>query len=1070
MGLRIIYGKAGSGKSEYCFNQIAKNIDNHKIYIITPEQFSFTSEKKLMEAIEVRSVFNAEVITFNRMAYRVMQEIGFANKTGLTKCGKAMLIYDILHKNKQQLKFLGKSSENIEIVGRGITEFKKHGITVNMLKNEIKSQEDKYLKSKLEDMELVYEEFENAIIQKYIDENDTLTILAEYIDQVNLFDDSIIYIDEFAGFTKQEYNIITKLLKLTNQVNITICADDLEENTSPEKDVFYANKTTAKILYKIAKENNIKINEPINCSKIYRFRNQELQHIEKNIFAVPYEKYEKDVKNIKVFLANNQYSEIENVAKSILSLVKDKGYRYNNISVITKNIDTYSGLIKAIFKQYDIPIFIDEKKDLSHNIVVKYIISILEIFARNWSYEAVFNYLKIGFTDIDDEEIYKLENYCIKWGITGSKWYKGNWKYGIIEDEKQILRFNELRKKIIEPLIKFKEIISKNKTAKEITKELYEFLIQMQIEEKIHEKIRELEKSGLIELANEYETGFRNIINVFDEIVLIFQNEKMPFEKYTEFLKIGLKNSGIGKIPATQDQVIIGDIDRSRSHKVKSIFLIGLNDGMFPSINKDEGFFNNTDREKLKENNIELAKSTIEQIYDDNFNTYKAFTTAEENIYLSYSSLDSEGKSLRPSIYISKIKKIFPNIKEQSDNLENENPRDLKDQFSNISERLEQIYINKLYGDCLHTTVSRLEEYRKCPFSFYLKYGLHLNERETFTIKSIDTGAFMHDVIDELFETLKSDDIDVKTISDKELNLIIKRIIQEKLNMDKNYILQGTQKFKLLTQKLVKVVTLSIKYIIEGLKNTDFKIIGNEVEFKKGKEYPPITIELEGGKRVEITGKIDRIDLGKTMDKEYIRIIDYKSSVKNIDLNEIISGIQLQLLTYLDATCENREVDPAGILYFNLIEPIIKKDKSLSKEELEEEVKKKFKMNGLILADINVIKLMDKKLTQGYSDSIPVYIGKDGEPSASKSNIITKEQFTYLQKYVKKIVKEIAREIYAGNINTTPYYNIKTQMSACKYCEFKSVCQFDTKLCGNKYNYISNLKKESILDIIKEAE
>ncbi len=1070
MGLRIIYGKAGSGKSEYCFNQIAKNINNHKIYIITPEQFSFTAEKKLMDAIQTNSIFNAEVITFNRMAYRVMQEIGFANKTNLTKCGKAMLIYDILHKNKQQLKFLGKSSENIEIVGRGITEFKKHGITVNMLKKEIKNQEDRYLKSKLEDMELVYEEFENAIIQKYIDENDTLTILAEYIDKVNLFDDSIIYIDEFAGFTKQEYDIITKLLKLTNQVNITICADNLEENTSPEKDVFYANKITASRLYKIAKENNININEPINCSKVYRFKNDELQHLEENIFAVPYKKYEKNVENIKVFLANNQYSEIENVAKNILSLVKDNGYRYNNISVITKNIDTYSGLIKAIFKQYDIPVFIDEKKDLSHNIVVKYIISILEIFARNWSYESVFNYLKIGFTDIDDEDIYKLENYCIKWGITGSKWYKSDWKYGIVEDEKQILRFNELRKNIINPLIEFKEIISKNKTAKEITKELYEFLIKMNIEEKINKKIKKLENLGLIELANEYETGFRNIIDVFDEIVLIFQDEKMSFEKYTEFLKIGLKNSGIGKIPATQDQVIIGDIDRSRSHKVRSIFLIGLNDGIFPSINKDEGFFNDADREKLKENNIELAKSTIEQIYDDNFNTYKAFTTAEENIYLSYSSLDSEGKSLRPSIYISKIKKIYPKIEEQSDELENKNSRDLQDQFTKTSERLNQIYINKLYGDCLHTTVSRLEEYKKCPFSFYLKYGLHLNERETFTIKSIDTGVFMHDVIDEFFEVVKSNDYDVKTIPNEKLDLIVKEIIQNKLNMDKNYILQGTKKFKLLTQKLIKVVTLSIKYIIEGLKNTDFKIIGNEVEFKKGKDYPPITIELDGGKRVEITGKIDRIDLGKTVDKKYIRIIDYKSSVKNIDLNEVISGIQLQLLTYLDATCENNDVDPAGILYFNLIEPIVKKYKPLSKEELEEEIKKKFKMNGLILADINVIKLMDKNLTQGYSDSIPVYIGKNGELSTSNSSTITKEQFVYLQKYVRKIVKEIAKEIYNGNIGAVPYYNTKTQMNACKYCEFNSVCQFDAKLSGNKYNYIKNLKKESILDIIKNAK
>ncbi len=1117
MGLRIIYGKPGSGKSKYCFNKIGENVDKEKIFIITPEQFSFTAEKKLMQAINMTSVFNAEVLTFNRMAYRVMQDVGFANRTNLTKCGKAMLIYDVLNRNKSKLKFLGKSNENIDVVARSITEFKKHGITLNMLKDEIKEQEDQYLKAKLEDMALVYEEFQNNIINKYIDENDVLTILAEYIDKVELVKNSIVYIDEFAGFTEQEYNIILKLLKLAKQVNITITADDFENNTNPEKDVFYANKQTIQKLYGIAKENDIKIEEPIACKEGYRFKNNELKHLEKNIFAIPYQKYEKQVENINMFLANDQYSEVEYIAKNILKLVRDEGYRYNNISVITNNIDTYSSLIKAIFNKYDIPVFIDEKKDLSQNIVVKYIISILEIFAKNWSYEAVFNYLKIGFTDIDQEEIYKLENYCCRWGIIGSKWYKEDWKYGIKDDEKQVERFNQLRKEITEPLLQFKDNISKKKTVKEITKELYEYLIKINVEEKISKKIEELERLGLIELANEYKSSFKNIIDVFDEIVLIFQDEKISFERYTELLKVGLNNSGIGKIPATQDQVVIGDIDRSRSHKVRAIFLMGLNDGMFPSINKNEGFFNDADREKLKENNIELAKGTMEKIYDDNFNIYKAFTTAEEKIFLSYSSLDSEGKSLRPSIYISKIKKIFHLLKEKSDDLEENNDVlteettfDLliqkineyatgqeiddiwflvyqyyktnefwKDKlekslmglgFTNIPEKLEQAYINKLYGECLHTTVSRLEEYRKCPFSFFMKYGLKLNERETFSIRNLDTGSFMHDVIDEFFEVLKANNIDVKEISDEELENIVKRIIEEKLGIDRNYIFSGTSKYKALTKKLKRVVALSIKYIVEGLRNTDFKVIGNEVEFKEGKDYPPITLELDDGKRVEITGKIDRVDLGKTVDGEYIRIIDYKSSVKNVDLNEVISGIQLQLLTYLDATCENNNVMPAGILYYNLIETMIKKDKPLTNEQIEEEIRKKFKMNGLILADAKVIKMMDKKLEQGYSDTIPVFVAKSGEPSPAKSSVATKEQFTNLQKYVKKLIKQIAKEIYAGNIDINPYYNSKAQKDACKYCSYKQICQFDTKLCGNKFNYIGNLKKEAILDMIKETE
>lgn len=125
----------------------------------------------------------------------------------------------------------------------------------------------------------------------------------------------------------------------------------------------------------------------------------------------------KKLKMSNLFLANNPYSEIENLAKQIIKLVKKQDYRFKDISVITKNIDTYSSLCKAIFKKYDIPVFIDSKKDLNQNILVKFVLSVLDIFVQNWSYEAVFSYIKTGLIDIDIDAVYYLENYCLKWGI-----------------------------------------------------------------------------------------------------------------------------------------------------------------------------------------------------------------------------------------------------------------------------------------------------------------------------------------------------------------------------------------------------------------------------------------------------------------------------------------------------------------------------------------------------------------------------------------------------------------------------------------------------------------------------
>ena len=244
MGLRIIYGRAGTGKSEYCYKEIAKKIKSeNKILIITPEQFSFTAEKKLMKSIDKEAVLNAEVVTLSRMAYRVINEIGGNKQANLSKCGKAMLVYSILSNNKKNLKFLGKTDENVDMAETAITEFKKHGISVEQLKNEIEKQEDIYLKNKLQDMCTIYENFEEQLSGKYIDETDLLTILAENVDKTTLFRDSIVYIDEFAGFTSQEYDVIKKLIQIAKQVTITICTDELKDAKNPDTDIFYSNQS-----------------------------------------------------------------------------------------------------------------------------------------------------------------------------------------------------------------------------------------------------------------------------------------------------------------------------------------------------------------------------------------------------------------------------------------------------------------------------------------------------------------------------------------------------------------------------------------------------------------------------------------------------------------------------------------------------------------------------------------------------------------------------------------------------------------------------------------------------------
>lgn len=1111
MSLKFIYGTSGTGKTVYCFKEIKKLVNNNKkVYIITPEQFSFSAEKNLMDIIGRNAIMNAEVITFKRMAYRILTQTGISDKKSITKCGKAMLMEHIMNVQKENLNFLGKTTKNLDLTLRMITEFKKNNITTNMLENACNTIDDKYINIKLKDISILYNEFNKVIEKGYLDDDDLLTMVKNRISKSKMFTDSYIYIDEFAGFTKQEYSIIEELIKNAKEVNITMCTDSLKESKNPDTDIFSPNKKTILKLTNIAKNNNVNIEEPIELKEKYRFKNEELKYLSDNLYTINAKKYTNNCINTKLFLAMNNYSEIENVANNIIELVRDEEYRYKDISVITNNIDDYASLIKAIFRKYEIPVFIDENKALNQNILIKYVISLLDVFSNSYSMESIINYIKTEFVNIDENDIYNLENYCKKLGISGVKKFSNTWKI-TTDNNEDIQKLNETRSKIIIPLIKFKNKLNKNKTVKDLTIALYNFLEENSIKEILLEKILLLKNEGNIELANIYNASWDVLIDILDELVILLGEEKVTFEQYTNLLKTGFDTSALGKIPATLDEVIVGDVDRTRSAKKKAIFIIGLNDGKFPSINKNEGFINDEERIYLKANGIELAKTTKEQIYDDNFNIYKAFNVAEEKLYLSYSASDNDGKGLRKSILINKIEKLMPMLKEESDIIEaktyisskeitfdlllinlrkyfNGDKIDeiwfdvykiyLEDEqykqklknaikgfnYTNVAEKIDENNLTKLYGDTLLTSISKLESYRRCPFAYFLKYALKLSDRTELKLESLDTGTFMHEIIDEFFNVLNIKQISVKEITEEEIQKITQCIIEEKLSLKKNYIFNSIPRYVVLTKRLEKVIISAIKYIVNTLKVSDFNVLGTEVEFGKNKEYDSIEINLENNKKVQIIGKIDRIDIAENKNGKYIRIIDYKSSVKSIDLNEVVAGVQIQLLTYLDAISKKEDANLAGALYFNLIEPVIKtKNKHLTEEQIEQEIRNNFKMNGLILGDVDVVKMMDNSLTTGNSSIIPAYIDKEGNVSKNKPSILEEKDFKKLQNKIERIIKDISESIMNGEIQQKPIYILKNKKTACDYCSYKSICGFDAKMCNNSYNYIPNLSKDEIL-------
>ncbi len=1081
--LKIIYGKSRCGKTTYIYNMIKEKYDfnimnNIKSYLIVPEQFSLSTEEKLTKYLKKCGLFNIEVLTLKRMAYYVFNELGL-DIQNISDVGKKIIIYNILNNGKFKM-FNSANKGNIDNILDVFSEFNRYGVTNNALSS--LQIEDVRLKDKITDLNNIYEQYINMVQANGKNYTNELEILLQYLDNSDILSNCDIYIDEFYGFTKQEYEIIIKLVK-KNNVNITFCIDDIKPSSN-SLDIYNQNKVEYEKFITLCKENNIDF-EQIQLLNKYEQATQksEIIHLQENLFKYPYIKYKGQCDSVNIYSCTNTYTEIENLANQVIKDIK-KGYKYNDIVVITRDLERYSDAIWAIFKKYNIPYFLDCKTDISNNQISVLIFSLIDIVIDNFSYQSVFSYLKTGFLDIDIDDIYNLENYCVKWGIHGYKWHNDFNYDNKTEEEKQRLELlNNIRKTVIVPLIEFRNTILKCKCVKDIVSTMYTFLSNNGIERKIKDKIENFRKQQMIELENEYIDIWNYYTDVFEQLILSVGQKEVDIQEFKKLLEVGITNTQKAYIPLYKDCVIIGDIERTRTNSIKSLYFIGTQNDKFPITYPTEGLLTDNDRKYLKQNEVQLAKNTNEKILLDEFSIYKSITMCTEKVVFSYIFNDLNGTSYRPSFLINKIKKMFdiieipvdeqyvlnqkeylPNVSFENlfdNNLEllqwyKNNDIELYNKYIAICDfknsmeiNLSEENISKLYTNELKTSISRIEEYVRCPYSFYLKYVLKIKEKEMYTIRTLDIGNFNHQVLDEFFKYMIDNSIDIKNLDIDTCNQVSEKIINfmfEKIDIE---MIKQSKEYNILKIRLKKTLQKAIWILVLQIKNSSFKPIGTEVEFGEKGQYHAIEVELENGKRVELRGKIDRIDIADTNDGRYVRIIDYKSSNKSIDVSDIYNGLNIQLITYLDAVTQKEDgIVPGGVFYFKIDNPIIKTSGDVSKEEIENKIVEQMRLDGLILNDKTLISHMDNYI-QESSNMVNVKLDKEG--NAKGNNAISLDEFIKLQKEAKNLLKRISTQILNGKISVLPYWKNKN-MYGCKYCSYSSVCKFNSKDSNCKYN------------------
>ena len=1074
MSLQLVLGSSGSGKSQYIYSKaIRKSMEcpDKNIYIIVPEQYTMAVQKRIVEMHPKKGIINIDVVSFERLAYKVFEEVGGDSLNVLDDTGKNLIIRRVMEQNKNSLKFFNGNLNNTGFVTEMksvISEMLQYNINVEKL-GEISeaSVDNSALSAKLSDINVIYSAFKEFLGRDYVTSEEILDVLCGVIDKSQLIRNSELVFDGFTGFTPIQYKLLRILFNLSEKVNISLTIDNDEKINVLDgmENIFYMSKDTIARLYRLCDEEHIKIEEPVRIiSDVNRFKNSdELAFLEKNIFRNKPGIYDKEVNDIKIYSATVPKDELKYTASQILKLTRLGGYKYKDIAVVTGDIEGYGQLACNILKQNDIPVFLDYKRKVADNPLVQMIKSSLEIIEKGYTYDSVFRFLRTGMTDIERQDIDILDNYCVALGIRGRKAWVTEWSktYRRFRGNADLNRLNELRNSIVSKLETFGEDLkAADGNVTKLTKALYDFIVAMDGSRKL------LQLADRADSTEEYKQIYIKVMELLDKVVLLLGSENVTLKEYIKILDSGFDEIKIGLIPPTRDCIVIGDIERTRLDNIKVLFFVGVNDGVIPKRSDVRSVLSDMDRETLMGKGIELSPSPRQKAFLQRFYLYLIMTKTSEKLYITYAGRDISGKGIFPSYLIKIIRRMYPLLDviyaEENEHKYLKIPKsELVWSEENIINAISESVAADLYTDKLVGSVTSFEEFASCRYAYFLQYGLRLQEREEYRFAVSDFGTILHGVIENVSSRVKKEKKSFSLLTDEERRSYVESAIESIAKDYGNTILQSSTRNEFLIKRMTGIADRTIWAIGKQLESGVFKPDEFEASFLVDID------KLPHDKTFLMQGKIDRIDICEDDENVYVRVVDYKSGKSDFELLKAYYGLKIQLITYMKAAMNiekkkhpGKNIIPAGLLYYNISDPII--DISDNEEkDVETAVRYELRMKGIVNSNDEIIRKMDD--SEKESLSIPVTRKTDGSIDERKSKVMSGEQFGNLLEYVDKKSLDNAKGILSGDVSCNPIN--QGQIVSCTYCPYKSVCGFSTDL-GGEYRKLKKFDSDILWENI----
>lgn len=853
-------------------------------------------------------------------------------------------------------------------------------------------------------------------------------------------------------------------------------------------------------------------------------RRPELAWLEQNLFRYGTETaYTGEATDSIVFFqASNPSGEVSHIVHEIQRLVQEGKARYREIAVITGDLPGYGKEITHQFTQNQIPHFMDDKKNVLDNCLVELIRASLEAVRQDFSYESVMRYLRTGLVSQERTMVDRLENYILAMGIRGGKRFRETWERTYRgAGDLNVTEVNAFKDRVLAPLFAMQERFRQaDLTIAGMTEAVLTLLADCRAEEQLESYQEYFTKIGEHRLAKEYGQVYGLVTELLKRLSDLLGEERVSRKEYLEILDAGFAELKVGVIPAVADRVVVGDITRTRLAHIRVLFFAGVNDGIVPARKERGSLLSDRDRDFLGEHHLELAPTAREESFQQRFYLYLMMTKPSKQLILSWCRTGADGKSRRPSFLIGELRTMFPNavLTDQETQMDSEiysvaeakqrlsaklgkyrdgqleqdeenaqflelyrwfvSSKDNQETLRRFMDAAFFVYEQQgishavakaLYGEILSGSVTRLEQYAACAYSHFLRYGLELLERKRFELASSDIGTLFHESIDLCFRRVKEKQYDWHTMTNETRDMLVEECVAAVTENYGNTILGSSARNRYLAQRVGQITKRTVWALQQQIKKGDFIPAGFEVSFSAADNLSAMKIALSESEALHLRGRIDRMDVCEDGRKVYVKIIDYKSGSTSFDLLALYYGLQLQLVVYMDAVTEmaqhhypDKEIVPAGILYYNIADPLAEKKGQPDPEKIDAEILKKLRMNGLVNSELDVVRHLDRTIEK-ESDVIPVVL-KDGEVQAGRSSVANRERFARLSQFVHRKLKEAGQEILDGEIGVVPYKN--GQRTACDYCPYHAVCGFDRKTSGYEFNRWKNRKTEEIWEEI----